>query len=766
MAARAHRGRMPPSSYETGSARSSSEDTAATIFSMYEDPAPLNTKQAPPVPVLDPKYRSEASSRPISVVSDRSRNRRSYGPVESGRPSVSVRSSAADPGPSGPRTSPYPTRQSSLQQQQSEQALKPSQPARTPSPRLAINMNTQPYPSQIPSPGASPDSELLTPADRERRTSSKHSTRTILTQTSHTTPTTHTEYTSRHSNEDADAFRIRATYAKLEAEGVPGDGWMEGVERTRTRVVSAASAAVLEATKGAGGKGADVGADEEARLRSTDRYGFFVTPSPKHEGRLALLPALPLRTFASPHKPVPIPLPTTMPTLPPISHVPSPTVSPRENIRIGKWERMLLPAASGGAGGDGWKWNPQKMKKRTERVFKGVPDRWRSAAWGTLVEEKQTRRREGKRLSVNELRVNYRDLLDAPSEHDVQIDLDVPRTISGHVLFHTRYGQGQRSLFYVLHAFSQLCPSCGYVQGMGPIAATLLNYFEPEWDAVSRWTRTYVIVSSDEIPLSPLGRAPFGSVMRIVTSIKRGVPSLVTLEFFNDRTYAILVRLHDEYEMHTIFQPGFPGLLESIYVQERLIERIMPGVYQALLTVYSDSFRRIPRDWALISTRRRAHNKSLFLICSTWFTLAHFSSSIWHLVSLVPTLGVGPRHSTHMISSTSFVTKWYITLFANTVPYQTQLRLWDVFLLEGRDALVIAAVAILWVLKDHISAPQANFETILSLLSSTFVFEDENALFKWMDRLLTDVKLREEMDSWRAEWGRLVAEGKSGKALL
>jgi hypothetical protein len=46
------------------------------------------------------------------------------------------------------------------------------------------------------------------------------------------------------------------------------------------------------------------------------------------------------------------------------------------------------------------------------------------------------------------------------------------------------------------------------------------------------------------------------------------------------------------------------------------------------------------------------------------------------------------------------------------------------------------------------------------------VFEDENALFKWMDRLLTDGKLREEMDSWRAEWARLVAEGKSGKALL
>ncbi|CAE7231104.1 unnamed protein product [Rhizoctonia solani] len=610
MSARTYQGTMPPSSYETASVRSSSEDTAATIFSMYEHPSPLNTKQAPPVPALDPKY------RPVSMMSDRS-NRRSYGPVEHGRPSVE-------------RT--YPTRQSSLQ----DPALKP---ARTPSPRLAINV--QAYPS-----GSSPDSELLTPADRERRTSSKHSTRTILTQTSHTAPTSHTEYTSRHSNEDADAFRVRATYAKLEAEGVPGDGWLEGVERTRTRVVSAASAAVLEATKGTGGKGSDVGAEEEARLRSTDRYGFFVTPTPKHEGRLALLPALPLKAFASPHKPVPIPLPTSLPALLPISRVPPPTTSPRENTRIGKWERMLVPAASGGVGGEGWKWNPQKIKKRTERVFKGVPDRWRSAAWGTLVEEKVRQPRS----SINGLRVRYRDLLDAPSEHDVQIDLDVPRTISGHVLFHTRYGQGQRSLFYVLHAFSQLCPSCGYVQGMGPIAATLLNYFEPE------------------------------------------------------RTYAILVRLHDEYDMHTIFQPGFPGLLESIYVQERLIERVMPTVYQAL--------------------------------------------------------------STHMISSTSFVTKWYITLFANTVPYQTQLRLWDVFLLEGRDALVIAAVAILWVLKDHISAPQANFETILSLLSSTFVLEDEDAMFRWMERLLTDDRLRTEMNSWRAEWNRMVAEGTSGKALL
>lgn len=46
-----------------------------------------------------------------------------------------------------------------------------------------------------------------------------------------------------------------------------------------------------------------------------------------------------------------------------------------------------------------------------------------------------------------------------------------------------------------------------------------------------------------------------------------------------------------------------------------------------------------------------------------------------------------------MISTTSYATKWYITLFANSVPFQTQLRLWDAFLLEGRDVFILTAVA-------------------------------------------------------------------------
>lgn len=138
----------------------------------------------------------------------------------------------------------------------------------------------------------------------------------------------------------------------------------------------------------------------------------------------------------------------------------------------------------------------------------------------------------------------------------------------------------QRALFQVLHSFSQRCEVCGYVQGMGPIAATLLCYLSPS------------------------------------------------------ATYTALVRLHSAYSLHSIFAPGFPGLLEAIYVQEKLIETYMPAVYE--------SFKN------------------------------------------------------NMVGGTAYATKWYITLFANSVPFQMQLRVWDAFLVDGPDVLVVVAVGIVW----------------------------------------------------------------------
>lgn len=116
-------------------------------------------------------------------------------------------------------------------------------------------------------------------------------------------------------------------------------------------------------------------------------------------------------------------------------------------------------------------------------------------------------------------------------------------------------------------------------------------------------------------------------------------PIAATLLCYLDpkRVYPALVHLHDSYTMHPIFRPGFPGLLEAIYIQERITEQMMPGVYGA--------FKQ------------------------------------------------------QMISTTSYATKWYITLFANSVPFHTQLRLWDAFFLEGPDVFIVVAVAIVWVHK-------------------------------------------------------------------
>jgi USP6 N-terminal-like protein len=42
--------------------------------------------------------------------------------------------------------------------------------------------------------------------------------------------------------------------------------------------------------------------------------------------------------------------------------------------------------------------------------------------------------------------------------------------------------------------------------------------------------------------------------------------------------------LHTAYSMDSMFKPGFPGLLENIYVQETVMKKMMPGVYEAFVS--------------------------------------------------------------------------------------------------------------------------------------------------------------------------------------
>ena len=110
-----------------------------------------------------------------------------------------------------------------------------------------------------------------------------------------------------------------------------------------------------------------------------------------------------------------------------------------EAERMEKWGRMLEPRSrDAGSNIKTWGINATKVHKLSRRTYKGIPDRWRSAAWLALIGNFS-------RISKDQLlalSVEYREALERHSPYDIQIDLDVPRTINGHVLFRTRYGLG------------------------------------------------------------------------------------------------------------------------------------------------------------------------------------------------------------------------------------------------------------------------------------------------------------------------------------
>ncbi|KAL2129406.1 hypothetical protein VTI74DRAFT_7834 [Chaetomium olivicolor] len=118
--------------------------------------------------------------------------------------------------------------------------------------------------------------------------------------------------------------------------------------------------------------------------------------------------------------------------------------------------------------------------KLIERTWKGIPDCWRSAAWYSFLASSAAKHHSLAFETEDHLISEFHRLQSVASPDDVQIDLDVPRTVNGHIMFRRRYRGGQRLLFRVLHAISLYFPEVGYVQGMASLAATLLCYFDEE----------------------------------------------------------------------------------------------------------------------------------------------------------------------------------------------------------------------------------------------------------------------------------------------
>jgi hypothetical protein len=205
---------------------------------------------------------------------------------------------------------------------------------------------------------------------------------------------------------EEDSFHVRSTYARLELIGVPGDGWEDGVERTRERSKLNRQSVARSPTDTLGGGQLD---EKERRMRGQlDRYGFFasVTNPSSSNGRLFRLPtphqppALP-SSSASSSKPSASSSSAAQPTPPSLSRLPPPpaSLSPKEAERISKWDRMMVqkaPTSKAGSGGE-WTWVGGKRKKVERRVWKGVPDRWRGAAWGMLISEKREDGTDGER---------------------------------------------------------------------------------------------------------------------------------------------------------------------------------------------------------------------------------------------------------------------------------------------------------------------------------------------------------------------------------
>ena len=185
----------------------------------------------------------------------------------------------------------------------------------------------------------------------------------------------------------------------------------------------------------------------------------------------------------------------------------------KETEREAKWRKMAkIVSKSNNGAGMVFEFDTHSHKL-IERTWKGIPDRWRATAWHCFLST-SAKKRKGS-LSDEELIELFNDYQLQSSPDDVQVDIDVPRTISRHIMFRRRYRGGQRLLFRVLHAMSLHFPDTGYVQGMAALAATLLAYYD-EGNAFVMLVRLW-----DHRGLDELYKPGFGGLMEALDDFEK-----------------------------------------------------------------------------------------------------------------------------------------------------------------------------------------------------------------------------------------------------
>lgn len=133
-----------------------------------------------------------------------------------------------------------------------------------------------------------------------------------------------------------------------------------------------------------------------------------------------------------------------------------------------KWKKMLAKWKSDG------KMNRETQEKLAKRVYKGVPNTYRSKVWQKLLNlDEIMKKNEGVYDKFLKIARDW-------ATEAKQIDSDVNRQFREHIDFQKRYSLKQISLYKVLVAYSMYNMEVGYCQGMAGLAGVLLMYLDEE----------------------------------------------------------------------------------------------------------------------------------------------------------------------------------------------------------------------------------------------------------------------------------------------
>jgi hypothetical protein len=112
----------------------------------------------------------------------------------------------------------------------------------------------------------------------------------------------------------------------------------------------------------------------------------------------------------------------------------------KEIEREEKWRAMAKVVQSGANSGGMMFEFDVKDPKVISRTWKGIPDRWRATAWFAFLAASAKKNKDSP--TDEELVASFYELQEESSADDMQIDVDVPRTINRHIMFRRRYRGG------------------------------------------------------------------------------------------------------------------------------------------------------------------------------------------------------------------------------------------------------------------------------------------------------------------------------------